>query len=297
MTCRAAEADVSAARVSLRVHARRLTIDVDHVEIAEYLMRAYASLVQSAGAAGELPTDRAEIRWSPAPQLCFNGVVEPLLHRDLIDEPWLAGFYGSRQLVRRSLREQPPWAALYAAAVVLGGRAVALIGASGSGKTTTACALVVQGARFLGDEYVAFDAERGVVGPFPSALMIRDDALRRLDDERLRAACLAERAYLSPRWGRVWHGVDPARVFGAEAIAEPAPLGAVVLLGTPAAVPHIAPVPRAVAALEARRMLHARSGDLPALSAILERFASVPAYRVHPGEPAATARALIAMLT
>ncbi len=81
------------------------------------------------------------------------------------DHPWS----WQRFLVGRVL----PWAAvlrgrelLHASAVTVRGRAVALIGATGAGKTSLAARLVLGGARLLTDDALAVDDElRGHPGP------------------------------------------------------------------------------------------------------------------------------------
>lgn len=62
---------------------------------------------------------------------------------------------------------------LHAAAVEWEGRAVVVPGASFSGKSTLAAALLRAGAGYLSDEYAVLDA-RGHVAPFARRLMLRD---------------------------------------------------------------------------------------------------------------------------
>jgi hypothetical protein len=80
--------------------------------------------------------------------------------------PGDAAWRWQRFLIGRVL----PWAALlrgfevfHASAVELDGRAVALIGPSGVGKTSLAVQLVLGGARFMTDDVLALD--RGIDGP------------------------------------------------------------------------------------------------------------------------------------
>jgi hypothetical protein len=87
------------------------------------------------------------------------------------DEPWS----WQRFLVGRVL----PWAAvvrgrelLHASAVAVDGRAVVLLGPTGTGKTTLAARLVLGGARLLTDDALAVDAELRA-HPGPALLCVR----------------------------------------------------------------------------------------------------------------------------
>jgi hypothetical protein len=94
------------------------------------------------------------------------------------DEPWS----WQRFLVGRIL----PWAAVlrgrevfHASAVSIDGRAVAIIGQTGAGKTSLATHLVLGGARFFTDDVLALHAERGriVAHPGTGILCLRDAEL------------------------------------------------------------------------------------------------------------------------
>jgi hypothetical protein len=63
---------------------------------------------------------------------------------------------------------------LHAAAVLLAGRAVALVGPSGRGKSTLAAALVDAGGSFLADDVIALEARGGQIlaHPGPGVLML-----------------------------------------------------------------------------------------------------------------------------
>src|SRR5436190_998507 len=84
------------------------------------------------------------------------------------DEPWS----WQRFLVGRVL----PWAAVlrgrevfHAAAVTIDGRAVALVGQSGVGKSSLAAHLVLEGAGFLTDDVLAVDRDAGTLRAHPGA--------------------------------------------------------------------------------------------------------------------------------
>jgi hypothetical protein len=89
--------------------------------------------------------------------------------------PDVAPWRWQRFLVGRVL----PWASvlrgrevLHAAAVSLGGRAVAVIGPTGAGKSSLALRLVLGGARFVTDDVLAVDLEGGGVRAHPGAAIL-----------------------------------------------------------------------------------------------------------------------------
>ena len=255
--------------IVLHVHKRALRIAVDHPEIGGYLERVFAPMRAPEG----IEADEASICWLPTPRIRFDGEEEPIKGPGPIDGSAAAALYGSRQLIRRSLRRQAPWASLYAAGVAIDGRAVAIVGPSGSGKTTLACALVARGALLYGDELLFIDLKNGNVAPFPCALTVRVGGMHLLGNPALHAG----------------DDIDPAAAFGPAAIARPAPLGALLLLGPHLDAPLVTPMSRTLAALEVRRMLHARTQDLADLGEVLDRLAGVPAFRINAGPPATTA--------
>ena len=62
---------------------------------------------------------------------------------------------------------------LHAGAVMRGDLVLLILGASGAGKTTTTLELVSRGFSFLGDEYVALDAEAPMLLPFPRSTVVK----------------------------------------------------------------------------------------------------------------------------
>jgi hypothetical protein len=76
---------------------------------------------------------------------------------------------------------------LHAAAVVLDGRALAVTGSSGAGKSSVAAALTLRGAALLTDDVLAFerDGERLVAHPGPPVLALRVAEVTTLGDDRL----------------------------------------------------------------------------------------------------------------
>ncbi len=86
--------------------------------------------------------------------------------------PAVAPWRWQRFLIGRIL----PWAAvlrglelLHAAGVAIDGRAVALVGPTGAGKTSLALQLVARGAGFLTDDVLALDERGGILHAHPGA--------------------------------------------------------------------------------------------------------------------------------
>lgn len=98
---------------------------------------------------------------------------QPTLYRN--DELWLSAASDSEllsllegELYRDIVRDAERAPLLHASAVSQGGSALVLAGRSGVGKSTLALALLQRGARYLSEEWVAFDADgrvRGVPRP------------------------------------------------------------------------------------------------------------------------------------
>jgi hypothetical protein len=61
---------------------------------------------------------------------------------------------------------------LHASAVAIEGRALAIVGAAGAGKTTLACHLVLRGASFLTDDVLAVEPRDGEVLAHPGAGLV-----------------------------------------------------------------------------------------------------------------------------
>ena len=76
---------------------------------------------------------------------------------------------------------------LHAAAVVLAGRAVAVTGTSGAGKSSVAAALALRGAELLTDDVLAVERSDGglVAHPGPPLLALRAAEVTTLGDDRL----------------------------------------------------------------------------------------------------------------
>jgi hypothetical protein len=112
--------------------------------------------------------------------------------------------------------------ALHASAVLLDGRAVALIGPSGAGKSTTAAAFAAAGVPVLSDDVVALRVVDGVVTAYPAYRLLRlwDES------EQMLFGTVGQLPSLTPTWDK------RAMPLGSEFPfhGAPAPLGDLFLL-------------------------------------------------------------------
>lgn len=88
--------------------------------------------------------------------------------------------------------------ALHASAVLIDGRAVALIGPSGAGKSTTAAALAAAGVPVLSDDVVAVRVVDGVAMAYPSYRLLRlwDES------EKILFGTIGQLPKLTPTWDK-----------------------------------------------------------------------------------------------
>lgn len=111
---------------------------------------------------------------------------------------------------------------VHAGVVAVDGRAIAIPGASFSGKTTLVGELIRQGAEYLSDEYALLD-ENGLVHPYPKPLSIRTGGIDQTDHDvaawggvvaegPVRLGLVVVAQY---RPGRAW---APRRLSGGEAL-------------------------------------------------------------------------------
>jgi hypothetical protein len=107
----------------------------------------------------------------------------------------------------------------HASAVAVGGRVVAFVGPSGTGKTSVAAHIVTLGASFVTDEVLAVerDGDAVVAHPGPARLGIDDSELRRIPD--------GQKSQLGLVIGR-----SDKLIIDAAPITGPLPLGAVYFL-------------------------------------------------------------------
>ncbi len=89
----------------------------------------------------------------------------------------------NRAVVRAFIRARPDLVWLHAGAVHLGGRALALIGPWGHGKSTIATSLLKRGWSYLSDDVAPFDPSTLAIHPFPEMPRIRLSQASPLDRE------------------------------------------------------------------------------------------------------------------
>jgi hypothetical protein len=112
---------------------------------------------------------------------------------------------------------------LHASAVVVDGRALLLMGASGTGKSSVALHLVARGAAFLADDVAALELRDGAVVAHPGARLTSVD---RHELERLPAATGAS-------WARLGVHEDEVRIVVEPSAAGAVPVGGVLVLTRP----------------------------------------------------------------
>jgi hypothetical protein len=272
-------------------------ISSDSPEIMSYVRGVFARMRLPAPS-GSLPLDRALIVTSERQRgIRFNGEPLELTAQQMSTDEQL-GFYGSSRLFRESFRRNATWRSFHGAALLVGERAVVLAADSGIGKTTLALALVRRGARFYSDEFVFVRRSDRYVSGYPRTLLLREPTPALLGDERLAELCGSSSWRLGDG-GRRWDFVDPVDLFGPEVLAEPAPLGAIVLLErrTDGAAPTLRRIPTALASLDVSPRLHSHEVGFGRLVELAELFAGVPTYGLSLGDLEATADMLWEALT
>ena len=186
---------------------------------------------------------------------------------------------------------------IHAGVVTTSAGAIVLAGPSGAGKSTLALALLRLGAQFASDELALVAPDDRTVLPFPRAIHVRPATLDLVPG----LAWLRAEPSFDFGGGAEW-AVEPDRIgdaLGARA-AEPAPVALVVLLEPG---PDDRPDPVAidvqagVAAMELLRGAPTAAFDFRATLHRVASFAgSVRCVRVRPGNPEATAAAILALV-
>jgi hypothetical protein len=275
---------------------RRLVVHCDAPEIFDYLCSAYRRVRVPLPEPGDGSFDSGRILANNGPQwLEFNDA--PVEYLD--DKPttnFRLAFYGSSKLMRLSFRCNPDWHSLYAAALRLGDKAIAISAKSGIGKTTLALELMARGAGFYSDEFVFIRKSDKAVSGLPRALLIRERTLSFFGDPRLRTVCESS----APRTAHgdpIWDNIDPGDVFGEQVFARPAPLAAAIMLErAPEDEAHVERVPAALAAADFTKRVNAELAPFDRLADTARMLTGTPCYRVSANSPQSAANAIEALL-
>jgi hypothetical protein len=249
-----------------------VAVHSDDPIVVEVVDALYAPLAAPGEAEHVLALGEAEVDGRPGYSLTLDGVLisrttaPSIVFSDLL-------FTANQEVIERT-----SGVLLHAAAAVVDGAAVVLPGAMRAGKSTLATGLVARGCGYLTDEVVAFDDGAGAptVRSYPKPISL--DARREvLVDQRWEPPSRA-RDYFADR------GALPARALRADAVAEPAPLGLVVLPeylpGSPTALLRLEPA-EALVAVAAHTFRLEEPGRLAALAAVLD---GVPCFRMAVGD-------------
>ncbi len=132
---------------------------------------------------------------------------------------------------------------VHAAVVERRGCGIVLPGLSRAGKSTLALALLLEGARFLSDELLAFDWTRGVARAFPRAIKIRDECAGYFPELAGRFQGSGEGRFLP------FEALSD-RKSGPDLLVEEAPVGAVIVpRWSESEAPSLEPITRGEALL------------------------------------------------
>jgi hypothetical protein len=121
------------------------------------------------------------------------------------------------------------WRALQAVVVERDGRAVALVGAAGTGKSTVAAHLVARDWRLVSDDVAFVDDRRLTIVPHQGLMNFRSSAIPHLPPS-FRETLERSRWFVDAHGELQFYEVDPANVFGAAAWAPEAVLDAIVVI-------------------------------------------------------------------
>lgn len=275
--------------LTFELFGRTLVLTVDHPEIHAYCRSAYKALLASAAAP---QCDRAEIAFAP-PRARLNGA-DVELKEKAFRSPFHMAVYASSAIFQRWFLLHGAYSPWYAAGLCIDGKAVVLSAPTGTGKTTITLEMLRRGYGFYGDEFVFIRKRDRLVLPFARSLLVREGTRKLLaHDARLQHALDRSQFHDGERC-RAWHFVHAQDVYGAPALAPPAPLHyAVVLERGDATALH--PLPPSVFALHvALRVGHEDTG-LDRLTSLVRLLDGVACYRLTVQDPAVAADALCAL--
>jgi hypothetical protein len=121
------------------------------------------------------------------------------------------------------------WLTLEAVVVERNGRALALIGAKGSGKSTIAAHLMARGWKLVTDDVAFIDESRGTIVGHHGLMHFRSGALPHLP-AAFRATLERSRWFIGDDGEMQFYEVDPESVFGADVWSSEATFDSVLLL-------------------------------------------------------------------
>ncbi len=276
----------------LRPTARCLAIATDDERVERYVRTAYA-LALADGVPDD--ADRAELLTATRPAtVTFNGAPLPGPKSASRAGPLDSGANLVDQFLWRSLARDDAWLSLHGCAVALGGRTVALVGATGTGKTTLALALRRHGAKLYGDEMVVVHRRDGVASAIARRLAVRERTLALLGDERLSALVRAGERFAGGA-GSTYYVCRRALDASTEH-APPLPLAALVLLRRGTGATRLRKLSPAIAALAASSYLGARPGNLSEVGALAALLRAAATFELSVADPHAAATLIAAAL-
>ena len=280
--------------LTFRLFDRTLRVSVDHADIDSYLRRAFAPFLSAAPA--REASDDAEIAiFRPSPVVRMNGEPVPI-DRRAYQSPFHLAVTAASAIFQRWFLLHTAYSAWYAAAVRVGGDAVVLSAPSGTGKTTLALELLRRGCTFYGDEFIFIRKSDRTVFPFRRSLLIREGTRQFFPpDAPLQQACERE-PYLPGERERSWHFIHASDLFGAGVDAQPAPLGAAILLERGERT-VCAPISNSVFALNAALRAGHTTEGFDRLGEMLRLLDGVRCFRLVAGDVASAAGEVLGVLS
>lgn len=184
------------------------------------------------------------------------------------------------------VRYDPTLVSIHGAGIRDGERTAAIVGNSTAGKTTTLLACARAGFQVYSDERVL--SRNAVAYPFLRTCTVRSDGARRLLDDR----GTDELGKWLSRRGASREELSIPDVFGPAAIAPPAPLHAVFVIGGYAVHARVEPMETANALPAITRWLDTRGDHVDRIGRGLRLVRGVACFRLVLGTPAATAQVM-----
>lgn len=210
-----------------------------------------------------------------------------------LTDPAAIDFLADSVVRREFFGERSDALTFHAAAVETARGAVAIVGPSTGGKTTTALACARRGMRLFTDEECVYASGR--VHPFPRALNLRADGIARILADPIFADG-GIRARLAERAGSDWVCASFDELFATRELPDGAPLVAIYFLAPGGPPATIAPLPldEALRAFFAAWPRSARHG-VERVAETLRLFAAAPPFSLRLGTPDETALAIDAV--